>query len=246
MFAALKSEFRKLYTIRSTYILTFVSILLAAVFAFYVEGIKGHDGVIQPNTLQNAMLTAGAFLPIFGGAIVATLLATHEYRYTTIMYTLTSLNRRGKVLVAKIIALTGHVLILTVLGVAIAVGSMYLGLTVKHLNLIPQQVAWFSVIWRSLFYVWAYSMAGLLLGLLTRQVVGAIVVILLLPGTIEQLIGLMLKENAKYLPFTDLTRVVDTNPITSPSYAGSAGLFCAYLAITVVITWVLFLRRDAN
>lgn len=249
MFAALKSEFRKLYTVRSTYILVAASIILAALFAFYVEGYKGENGILQSNTLQNAILNAATFLAIFGGAILATLLATHEYRYTTIMYTLTSLNSRSKALFAKLIAITGHAIIFTIVGTVIAVAAMYIGLGVKHYSLIHQNVAWFSVIWRSLFYVWAYSTAGLLLGFLTRQVVGAIVIILLFPGTVEQLLTLIVKGNAKYLPFTALGHVADSTVSasgTTLSYVQSAGVFGIYLAVALVVTWILFLRRDAN
>jgi len=45
MLVALKAEFRKLFTVRSTYILTGLAILFVIFFAFYIEGyhLSGKD-----------------------------------------------------------------------------------------------------------------------------------------------------------------------------------------------------------
>ncbi len=249
MFPAIKSELRKLFTIRSTYIVSIVAMLLAAFFSFYIEGLRGADNMLQPAKLQNEILSCLSVLALFG-SIVATLLITHEYRYSTIMYTLTSSNSRTKVLLAKVIALTGYVVLFTIIGVAVSVGSMYFGLAVKHITLVPQHVAWGDLIWRTMFFSWAYGIAGLILGLLMRQVVGAIVAIFMFPSTIEPLLGLLLKDNAKYLPFTALNHVVDTSngPASSGALTAgkSAAVFGVYLLVGWVVAWILFLRRDAN
>lgn len=249
MIPAIRSEFRKLFTIRSTYIVSILAMLIAGFFSFYVEGLRGADNMMQPAKLQNEILSSVGVLAIFG-SIIATLLITHEYRYNTIMYTLTSSNSRTKVLWAKFVAVTGYVFLFTAIGLAFAVACMYIGLSIKHITLIPQHVAWGELIWRSIFYAWAYGTAGLVLGLLMRQVVGAIVAIFLFPSTIEPLLGLLLKENSKYLPFTALNRVVDTSNMHTGSGAlsigQSAAVFGAYLFVGWIVAWILFEKRDAN
>ena len=248
MIPAIRSEFRKLFTIRSTYIISILAMLIAGFFSFYVEGLRGADNMLQPAKLQNEILNSVGVLAIFG-AIVATLLITHEYRYNTIMYTLTSANSRTKVLWAKFVAVSGYVFLLTVLGLLFAVTCMYLGLAIKHISPIHQYVAWGDLIWRVLFYAWAYGIAGLVLGLLVRQVVGAIVVIFLMPSTIEPLLGLLLKGNAKYLPFTSLNHVVGTSDVQAAhalSFGRNAVVFGVYLLIGWIVAWILFEKRDAN
>ena len=93
-------------------------------------------------------------------------------------------------------------------------------------------------------------MAGLALAGLIRNQVGAIITLFVAPGTIESLLGLLLKKNQVYLPFTALRQVVSQS--MDPSLAGritpvhAAYVFGAYLAGTWIVAWVLFLRRDAN
>lgn len=248
MLPAITSEFRKLFTIRSTYIISFLAMALAVFFSFYVEGLRGADNIMFTGKLQNEILSSVTLLAIFG-AIVATLLITHEYRYNTIMYTLTSSNSRGKVLFAKIVAVLGYSLLYMVIGVAISVAAMYAGLAIKDLSPISQTVHWGDLLWRCLFYMLGYGLAGLVLGFLARQVVGAIVVIFLFPSTIEPLLGLLLKENAKYLPFTAFNRVVDTSTPTANgalSPGKGALIFGAYLLVGWIVAWTLFYKRDAN
>lgn len=244
MIPAIKSEFRKLLTIRSTYFISFLSIALVIFFSFYIEGLRGADSVLDGNKLQNVILSAAALMPVFG-ALIAILLVAHEYRYNTIMYTLTSINRRSKVFIAKILALTTYTIIFMAAGIGLGVASMYLGLHIKGLTLIPQHIEWGNIIWRVVFYSWAYTMFGFVLGILTRNVVAAIVTIFILPSTAEPLLGLLLKDNAKYLPVTALSRVVDTsNSGLTP--ASAAMVFSIYLVAAGVIGWFLFLERDAN
>jgi len=249
MIPAIRSEFRKLFSIRSTYIVSILAMLIAAFFSFYVEGLRGADNMLQPTKLQNEILNSVGVLAIFG-SIIATLLITHEYRYNTIMYTLTSSNSRSKVLWAKFVAVTGYVFIFTIIGLAVAVGSMYLGLALKDITIVSQHIAWGDLIWRTIFYAWAYGIAGLVLGLLMRQVVGAIVVIFLFPSTIEPLLGLLLKDNSKYLPFTSLNNVVTTGNISTSthalSYGESAAVFGLYLLVAWIVAWILLEKRDAN
>jgi hypothetical protein len=53
----------------------------------------------------------------------------------------------------------------------------------------------------------------------------------------------LLKENARYLPFS-LLEQIHTNSAWAPKTA--ALLFAAYLAAAWLLVWYLFNRRDAN
>src|SRR6266536_1435332 len=131
MIATLRAEFRKLLTVRSTYIIALIAFALLGFVAFYIEGFKnGKEQVTAPGAnlfLAGSIMQHSTLLGIFG-AIVALLLFTHEYRYNTIMYTLTIANSRSKVLIAKIITVLAYVLVLVVLGGALGLGAMIAGL----------------------------------------------------------------------------------------------------------------------
>lgn len=244
MRAALKSEFRKLLSTRSTYAIIAICFLLAVIFAFWAEGIRATpESLGDPLKLSNQITGAvGAVSLIL--ALIGVLLITHEYRYNTIMYTLTASNSRTKTLLAKIVAAVVLSLVLTVCFAIVSPLLTKLGLAVKGYDLVPQVFYFQDLWWRCLFYGLGYMMTGLLLGLLFRSQVGAIVTLLLAQATIEPLLGLLLKSNNIYLPFSALNSVLSEN--AQISSAKAAVVFMTYMAAGWTAAFILFIRRDAN
>jgi ABC-type transport system involved in multi-copper enzyme maturation permease subunit len=247
MIPALRSEFKKLLTVRSTYIVTALVLLFMCFIAFYVEGWR-----LKPSDLHNPMmLTSDVFgglsLSIFS-AIIAILLVTHEYRYNTIIYTLAGSNSRSRVLAAKVIVVSCYALFLTVLLGIISPVASYLGVHAAGHSLVPQTLHYTNIIWRSLFYGWAYGMAGLLLALLIRVQIGAVVAVFILPGLVESLLAQLLNKNSVYLPFTALANVIGDTGVKDISISPARGalVFAGYLAVGWIVAWYLFLRRDAS
>jgi ABC-type transport system involved in multi-copper enzyme maturation permease subunit len=175
---------------------------------------------------------------------------THEYRYNTIMYSLTSSNSRSKVLFAKIVAITGVAVAFTVVAAVLAPLMILWGIHAHNLTLVPQTLHFGTLAWECLFYGWGYAMAGLLLAALIRNQIGAIITLFIVPGTVEALLGLLLKNNVVYLPFSALNTVIGnqhegmSGPSITPVHA--AMVFGAYLIGGWIVAWVLFLQRDAN
>ena len=112
MIPALKAEFRKLLTVRSTYFITLFALALLTFISLYVEGYKnGKDSVAAGGSLYLAgSITQHSGILALFGAIVALLLLAHEYRYSTIVYTFTNARSRSKVLLAKMIVVFTYVL----------------------------------------------------------------------------------------------------------------------------------------
>lgn len=249
MLSAIKSEFRKLLTVRSTYAFTGLAVALAIFIGFYLIGWQTTGAGLQ-NPYFDTSNALGALNLIIFGAIVAILLMTHEYRYNTIMYSLTASNSRSKVLLAKIITISAYALFLTIVVAIVSPLMARLGVQLHGNDLVAQTMNVGDVVWRSLFYGWAYGMAGLLIAVLVRSQVGAIAALFLLPGLVEQLLTVWLKDNAQYLPFTALSNVINSSPagatpgMLSPSK--SAMVFLLYLVGGWIIAWILFLKRDAN
>lgn len=252
MMATLKAEFRKLLTVRSTYVITSFVVGLVIFVAFYALGWR-----LKQPSLSDPTQIAGDVIGVLNiavfGAIVAILSVTHEYRYNTIMYTLTNSNSRTKVLFAKFVAISAYALFLTALVGVLTPAMVYLGVHLHGNILVPQTVHLWNIAWRSLFFGWGSAMAGLLIALFLRNQVASIAALFVIPNLVEQLLGqLLLKHNAVYLPFSSLDQVISmggnaAGPTSSSMSPGkAAGVFCIYLVTGWVIAWVLFLKRDAN
>ena len=248
MIAQLKSELRKVLTVRSTYFITGFVLLLVFFFGFYGSGwrINAID-LHNANNLASDVTGAIQVTAVFA-ALIAVLLVTHEYRYNTIMHTLTLSNSRSKVLLSKFIVISVFALLFTAFFAVLSPVLSYLGIHAHHLKQVHQTFHYGDLAWRSLFYGWGYSMAGLTIAALVRSQVAAIAILFIAPGAVEAILSLVLKHYAVYLPFTSLDAVirngVTDHGLIKPTHA--ALTFAAYLVGTWIVAWVLFLRRDAN
>jgi ABC-2 type transport system permease protein len=247
MIATLKSEFRKVYTIRSTYgVLAFV-LLMLGIFAFYVDGIKG--GAAQasnPELLATEVRNAISVTSIFA-SLIGAFLVTHEYRYNTINYTLTLTKRRLQVLLAKIIVVSVFAVIFALAFGALSPLFTYAGLSIRGVHLVGQTIYFRDVLWQAPFVCWGYSMLALVFATVIRNQVGTLAMIFLFEGTVESLLALVLKGNAVYLPYKVLNAVISGGATGSHLTAQqNAGLFLAYIAGAWLVASVLFVHRDAS
>lgn len=259
---ALKSEFKKLFSVRSTYGWMLAALVFLLIGAFYADGYKNSANIasgIDKGTLFIAATLAHLpnIIALFGG-LIAILLITHEYRHNTIIYTLTASNSRTKVLLSKILTIFSFTFIYSVLYTAIAVGLIYAGAALAHHNIPHQDINYLTFFSKTLFMVEGYALASLLFGTIIRNQVGAIAALLILPGTLESLLSLVLKSKSVYLPFTALAQVTQppvipgTHPVRDLPSTGSltpikgAIVFLIYLVIGWLVGWYLFMRRDAN
>jgi ABC-type transport system involved in multi-copper enzyme maturation permease subunit len=256
MLASIKSEFRKLVTVRSTYILSTIALVYMIFYNFYIVGFNvGHHLIYSPSNSHYLMIevtrASSIAAPILLSSIIAVLLMAHEYRYNTIMYTLTNSNSRNKSIFAKIVAVTGLTVVFSIMIEILSPLLVLFGAHVDHLKLAHQVFYYKDFFGRVLFYGWAYGMIGLLLAVLFRNIVAAIIALFFIPVTIEPLIGLLLSDHMKqYMPFTALTDVLNNGLLVNVpgqlSALRSAVTALVYLAIFWAVAWVLFLRRDAN
>jgi ABC-2 type transport system permease protein len=247
MIAAIKAEARKLLSVRSTYFIVLACLLITAFFAGFIEGFRGEPRVLQvPGLLSGESASAIVFVG-FILAFAGLLLAGHEYRHNTIYYTLTSTNRRYKILLAKFLVISIFTAIVALVitffsPLCTIVGAHLAG---KHIG--PQIFDVWSIVWHCLLTAWAYAMYALIFIMLIRNQVGAIVTFLLLPLIGENILMLLLKENSKYLPFTAAQSIV--SPVTMGNHTTStqaALTVLTYVVIGLVLSALLFVRRDAN
>lgn len=251
MIAAVKAEFRKLLSVRSTYVIIGFAVAMALLFAFYGHGLRFTGNVKDPFYLRTEVIEALNALGLFI-SLIGVLLMTHEYRYNTIMYTLTASNSRSKTLLAKLIAVSVYSIVLTLFIGAFSPLVTAIGLQIKDVHLVHQVFYFKDLIWRAAFFGWGYAMFALMLAVLIRNQIGVIVTLFLVPGPVEGLLGfVLLKQNSVYLPFSALNQVLGTTGDTPPNAGhlepGKAAMVAgAYLLVGWIVAWILFLKRDAN
>ena len=163
------------------------------------------------------------------------------------MYTLTSTNRRAKVLFAKFVAITIFALATSLLLTFFSPLCTIIGthLAGKHLG--PQHFELWPLIWHCLFCGWGYAMYAFILVFTLRNQVGAIVTFLLIPLIGESILGGIFKSIPQYLPFTAVQAVASpTNLGNHTTSVHEATVVLVYLAVGLLVSTILFLRRDAN
>lgn len=250
MLGSYKSELLKLTTIRSTYVVTAIGLFFVAVACFWVEGYKGISGSpaseLTPSALTE-IVGQGAGIGALFTMIIAILFTAHEYRYNTIQYTLTSNVHRTKVLLIKVTSVILFTLILGLIFTLTGIALYYFGLSLRDASLPAQEIDILTTFARLAFYFTGYTLLGTLIAVATRSVIAAISTMFLFPAMIEPLLGLLLKENSKYLPFMALDSVAGTSIASTPLTTNEAVLVsCAYLLVGLLFTWILFTKRDAS
>lgn len=200
-------------------------------------------------------------------SIILILFVAHEFRYNTINYTLTISNSRSKVLLSKLVIGTVFTLLTTLLAIGLSMAVSFTAIAVKDLNLPAQDYNWLYVLTRHLVYALGYTLFSVAVALLVRNLTFAIAASLVLP-TIDGLAGFLLSmrdiEPTKVLPFFALDRFgnvasdITTGTVdvgekflnasaTQPATVlGALAVFMAYFVGLWVVTWILFLKRDAN
>jgi ABC-2 type transport system permease protein len=247
MIPAIRSEFRKLLTVRSTYINVAISLAIVALFAgfgsgFRMDAASAHNTGYLMDQSTSAIVFVGMIL-----AFVGLLLAGHEYRYNTIMYTLTATNRRYKVLVSKFVAITVFAIVTSLLVAFFSPLCTIIGAHLAGKTLGPQHYEVWPIIWRSIFTGWGYAMFAYILLLSMRNQIGAIVTYLLVPLIGENILMQLFKNIGKNLPFTALQSVAQPTALGNhTTSAHSVMVVLIYVVAGLLVSTVLFVKRDAN
>lgn len=258
---ALRFEVVRLRTLRSTWWLTAIAFLISGLLGLPALSVKGEATIADYHDVVTAG-GGGVFLVAILLSIIAIFAPGHEYRYGTMRPTLSALPRRSALMSAKLLVVSGYVLLITLLCELLryAICLIILGHRLSRLGLFPGPMArvWIgSVLWTTVF-----ALVGLALAALFRNIPAAIVIVIVLPLVAENVIrGLLglhvfhgIRGLAKLMPFSSGAQVFSYGPADSGGGGGFAELpgpwagffvFAGFLTIVLAISWVLFERRDA-
>ncbi|MEV0905481.1 hypothetical protein [Streptomyces hokutonensis] len=193
----IRTELLKLRTIRSPWLLLAASPLLVAAgtSGLVISGNKPLDPIAQSQALAHVGL-ASLFTLVFGILAVA-----GEYRHQTITDTYLSTPARGPVIGAKL-------LVYAVFGALAGVASALVGLGVasawwagKGASFAWADSAMWTTIGGGIAWNAAFAAIGVGAGALIRSLVGAIAAALAWVALVEGIVGQLIGDLARWLPF---------------------------------------------
>lgn len=266
MIAALRYEWRRLTTLRSTWWLigigSVITLGLALVIALAIaaaEITEADDFQLGAVATQGAAVAGIPLLTAYLFALLGVFCFGHEYRHGMIRATLTAVPSRPAVFAAKVLVTTvvsfGAGALITLVGAGIAV---LLVPAIQGEGDTALELALGVGIYTALF-----ALIGLALASLFRNQVAAIIVVLLLPTVVEAVVQAILvlppafddyQDLARFLPFDAGSQLyVQLAPDQAldllgydPYGAVGGGLvFATFTALLLAAAAALFVRRDA-
>jgi len=249
MIANLVYEWRRLWSVRATWIMTFVYLTITGLLG--AGPLFLGDGSFGTQTWAGLYSTNANFLCLVMLSVVASQFFGHEYRYGTIRLTLTEFPKRERVVFAKTIVLAVYVTISTFLGWAVlgVVGFIApegsIGTQGPGLNINGGEA---SELWQVLVFGFAYCLIAMSLTMITRNLALGIVLPLLMFSVIEGLIQLFAN-----LANGNMDWIVDILPFANGSAwltnlpdSSNAGLiFSTWVVGVYLIGSAMFFKRDA-
>ena len=267
MIAALRFEWVRIVTVRSTRVCLVLALVLAGGLAFLIAAPHysefNENGPVGPQVVEwwsafEAPLAIAAVL----ASVIAAQTIGQEYRFGLIRLTLTAFPKRAQILTAKTVSVVAT-------GVVFAVASLlgsWLGVAVRGYPTPPvTAVAQVdsTVLERGVLFVVLWSLSAFAIAGITRQTALGIAVPLVSGLIVEQILTGVLRDRADWLadilPWSNAGRwpLAPTSGVAQPDGSvappfheppvgwHSIGIFAVWVALFVVVEVVAFLRRDA-
>jgi ABC-type transport system involved in multi-copper enzyme maturation permease subunit len=246
MVDALRSEWSKARTLRSTWVTVLTIVMVGAMFAVMFAGAAGRQQEdtqvgepIHPfNWVFRALIFVQLVVAYFGARAV-----TVEYATGTMAGGLTAVPRRGRVLAAKAVVCA---VVALVAGWVTALTVFLVGRTVLTAVGMPAYTFGEPGVARALVGVGllmaVMSLFGLAIGLLVRSTAGSMTIVtlvaLLIPAMSSLYPAWLASFVVKYWPTTAGGRLISVTaePPLLPPWPGFA-LFCACTAVLLLVAW---------
>ena len=250
MKAALLYEWRRLWSVRATWIMSLAYLGITALLGGAPLFLAVGEGVTVQN--WNGLYSTNAnVLCLVMLSVVASQVFGHEYRYGLIRLTLSEFPARERVLAAKTIMLTIYVTIMTFVGWAVLglVGALApegrISSSGPGFNINGGEP---SELWQVLVFGIAYCLLTLSITMITRNLALGIIVPLLLATVIEGLVQLFAQIAKGKLDW-----LVDILPFANgtawltklPDVPNGGLIFAAWIVGTYLLATIMFSKRDA-
>ena len=237
MLDAIRYEFVRLRSLRSTWVLFATGPVIQFLFALIWAT---HRDMTLRTRFDNAFIGVFLVLAVLPAVAVGVAAFGHEYRFRTIVTTTLTLRVPARILGAKAIvtalfgAVSGAALVaVTLLAEAVA-GALFTDGAAIGQALLGAVV--FAVL---------SCLVGLGVAAVSRNAVVALVAMIAFPTIIETLMGLG-KVDPSLIPFSAAARLITTDSVHLAAGAWSSPLALLVLAVAfLALSWVTLRRRDA-
>jgi ABC-type transport system involved in multi-copper enzyme maturation permease subunit len=250
---ALRSEFTKLRSVRSTYwslfALVVVTVGIGALASWGATRHPAHGPGFDP-TMQSL---GGLYLSQLVIGVLGVIVITSEYSTGMIRTTLTTIPRRGTMIAAKA---TVFAAVTFVTGLITCFASFFLGqalMSSSHMNATLGQPHVLRAVIGGALFLTVCGMLAFGIGLLVRHTAGGISIVVTLMFVLSILVNLLPQswqnDVVKWVPADAGTQIWTTvaNQGTPALFAPWTGfaVFCGYAAIALIAGVILFRQRDA-
>lgn len=254
MIGVIRSEWLKLRSVRSNLMLLgFVLVLgvgLGALLTGVIPSTPRRNG--EPSPLMRpfdrlGIALAGLNLAMLLIGVFGVHLVGQEYRFSTIRATFAAVPRRLQVMTAKfsVLVVTSAVVGAITLGLAFVIGRAIL--SARGFPIDMALTGSDRVLLGTFLLLIVYGIAGYGVGMIVRQPIGGIILVLAFPLIIENIVVGFLKTSAgKWMPYSAGSQLLERRP--DPDLFGPwAGFFyfLAFALVLCVIGAALANRRDA-
>jgi ABC-2 type transport system permease protein len=250
---ALRSEFTKIRSVRSTYWTLFALVVVTVGFGALASwGAATHEHGPFFDATQRSL--GGLYISQLIIGVLGVLVISAEYSTGMIRTTLSTMPYRGTIVAAKAVVFTA---VAFVTGLITCFASFFLGqalLSSHHLNATLSQPNVLRAIIGGAVFLTVSGLLGFGLGLLLRHTAGAISAVVVLLFVISLLINFLPQswqnDVDKWLPAlagTQIWTTIASPPGSTPMFAPWTGfaVFCGYAAVAVIAGLALFRKRDA-
>ena len=251
-----RSEWIKFWTLRSTWITSFIAIALTVLFGAGLAASLGQSEEYRDKAMN--LITSGLTFGQIVVAVLGALIITGEYSSGQIRSSLAAVPRRGRLLLSKAVVLSVSSFLLGSVSIFLswAISKPFLG---EHAGSLTDS-HYFGHIWGSGLVFVGIALMTLGLGFLLRSTAGAITVVVSLLFVITIPLQLAaskwewINKVIGCLPSTVAEAVSDPFQRTTEwgaqgvqflSHGQAVAVFAAWALVPLIIAWFVFSRRDA-
>ena len=251
-----RSEWIKFWTLRSTWITSFIAIALTVLFGAGLAAALGQSEEYQDRAMN--LITSGLTFGQIVVAVLGALIITGEYSSGQIRSSLAAVPRRGRLLLSKAVVLSVSSFLLGSVSVFLswAISKPFLG---EHAGSLTDS-HYFGHIWGSGLVFVGIALMTLGIGFLLRSTAGAITVVVSLLFVITIPLQLAaskwewINKVIGCLPSTVSEAISDPFQRTTEwgaqgvqflSHGQAVAVFAAWALVPLIIAWFVFSRRDA-
>ncbi|MCB0914862.1 MAG: ABC transporter permease [Actinobacteria bacterium] len=244
--AAVGYEQRRIRTIRSTWIILVVTLVLAGAIAALLGGLSNLDPEtgerLGQASLRDVLTAAVNPIVLVPVSVLAAMAFGGEYRFGLIRQTLTTFPGRTKVFLAKLWVVVLWMLAFLILATAVVVGVAYLFRS--NVDVDPLATENITYALRALAFGVLYGLFTFALVVITRNQALSIVIVILWTVVLESLLVGLLGDRFEWLPDV-LPMTAGAAFVTGDDMARNAAVFVGVLAVLLLAGWGLFVKRDA-